>query len=88
MGAGSAERLDSFTVNLASLTYRSGTVLAEIEALSARNKSVQEFRNDLSSKVNHYLPLSGNSSKSSNIEEERKKDFLSHFILRLAFSRR
>lgn len=33
-----------------------------------------------------YLPLSANSSSSSNLHAERQKDHYSHFILRLAFA--
>lgn len=33
-----------------------------------------------------HMPLSQNSSRSPAMEEERKKDHYSHFILRLAFS--
>jgi DNA primase large subunit len=36
--------------------------------------------------VEKYLPLHQNSSRSSTLQEERKKDHYSHFILRLAFS--
>jgi DNA primase large subunit len=33
-----------------------------------------------------YLPLRSNSSRSQNLQDERRKDHYSHFILRLAFS--
>src|ERR1700709_394053 len=33
-----------------------------------------------------YLSLHANSSRSSTLQEERRKDHYSHFILRLAFS--
>jgi DNA primase large subunit len=33
-----------------------------------------------------HLPLHSNSSRSPSLQEERKKDHYSHFILRLAFS--
>jgi len=36
--------------------------------------------------VEKYLPLSQNSSRSPALQEERRKDHYSHFILRLAFS--
>jgi DNA primase large subunit len=36
--------------------------------------------------VEKYLPLSANSSASSNMKAERQKDHYSHFILRLAFA--
>ena len=40
----------------------------------------------MTSILNKYLPLRSNSSRSQNLQEERKKDHYSHFILRLAFS--
>jgi DNA primase large subunit len=36
--------------------------------------------------LDKYLPLRSNSSRSRDLQEERKKDHYSHFILRLAFS--
>ncbi len=36
--------------------------------------------------LNKHLPLHSNSSRSSTLDAERKKDHYSHFILRLAFS--
>ena len=36
--------------------------------------------------LDKYLPLKSNSSRSQKIQEERRKDHYSHFILRLAFS--
>jgi DNA primase large subunit len=40
----------------------------------------------MTSILNKYMPLRSNSSKSQNLQDERKKDHYSHFILRLAFS--
>lgn len=36
--------------------------------------------------LDKYLPLHSNSSRSQKLQEERRKDHYSHFILRLAFS--
>jgi DNA primase large subunit len=36
--------------------------------------------------LDKYLPLRSNSSRSQKLQEERRKDHYSHFILRLAFS--
>lgn len=36
--------------------------------------------------LSKYLPLRWNSSQGANLQEERKRDHYSHFILRLAFS--
>jgi DNA primase large subunit len=40
----------------------------------------------MTSILDKYLPLHSNSSRSSTLQEERKRDHYSHFILRLAFS--
>lgn len=40
----------------------------------------------MTSILNKYLPLRSNSSRSQSLQDERKKDHYSHFILRLAFS--
>lgn len=37
--------------------------------------------------LDKFLPLSANSAKSTKVQEERRKDHYSHFILRLAFAR-
>jgi DNA primase large subunit len=36
--------------------------------------------------LNKYLPLRSNTSRSQALQDERRKDHYSHFILRLAFS--
>lgn len=61
-------------------------VLAELEACSFRNKSPTETAVHMKPLLDKYLPLSANSSASSNLKGERQKDHYSHFILRLAFS--
>lgn len=61
-------------------------VLAELEACSFRNKSHDETREYIRDILDKYLPLGQNSSRASNLQEERRKDHYSHFILRLAFS--
>lgn len=40
----------------------------------------------MSSILEKYMPLHQNSSRSSTLDQERKRDHYSHFILRLAFS--
>ncbi|KAF2254875.1 DNA primase large subunit [Trematosphaeria pertusa] len=61
-------------------------VLSELEACSFRNRSPEETSEYMTSILNKYLPLRSNSSRSQSLQDERKKDHYSHFILRLAFS--
>lgn len=62
------------------------TVLAELEACSFRNKGFEETKEYMTSILDKHMPLSQNSSRSPALQEERRKDHYSHFILRLAFS--
>jgi DNA primase large subunit len=61
-------------------------VLSELESCSFRNRSPEETAEYMSGILSKYLPLRSNSSRSQNLQDERKKDHYSHFILRLAFS--
>ncbi|KAF2141943.1 uncharacterized protein K452DRAFT_270601 [Aplosporella prunicola CBS 121167] len=61
-------------------------VLAELEACSFRNRSPEETSSYMTPILEKHLPLHSNSSRSSQLDQERKKDHYSHFILRLAFS--
>lgn len=61
-------------------------ILAEIEACSFRNKTLDETADHMKPLLAKYLPLDTNSSASSKLSAERQKDHYSHFILRLAFS--
>jgi DNA primase large subunit len=61
-------------------------VLSEIEACSFRNKGPEETAEYMKSILDKYLPLRSDSSRSQKLQEERRKDHYSHFILRLAFS--
>ncbi|KAF2756325.1 DNA primase large subunit [Pseudovirgaria hyperparasitica] len=61
-------------------------VLSELEACSFRNRSPEETTSYMSSILEKHLPLHSNSSRSSTLQDERRKDHYSHFILRLAFS--
>lgn len=61
-------------------------VLSELESCSFRNRSPEETAEYMTSILNKYLPLRNNSSRSQNLQDERKRDHYSHFILRLAFS--
>ncbi|CAG8530033.1 12976_t:CDS:2 [Ambispora leptoticha] len=60
------------------------TVLKEIEATILRNKSEGESKEYINQVLAQYLPLHTNSSSEAySIQQERKKDHISHFILRL-----
>lgn len=61
-------------------------VLSELESCSYRNRSPEETAEYMTSILQKYLPLRSNSTRSQSLQEERKKDHYSHFILRLAFS--
>ncbi|TKA56101.1 hypothetical protein B0A49_09915 [Cryomyces minteri] len=61
-------------------------VLAELEACSFRNRSPEETREAMQPILEKHMPLHQNSSRSMTLQDERKKDHYSHFILRLAFS--
>lgn len=61
-------------------------VLSELESCSFRNRSPEETASYMAPILEKHLPLHSNSSRSSQLDAERKKDHYSHFILRLAFS--
>lgn len=60
-------------------------VLRAIETASLRNRDV---KTEIQKTVEEYLPLKTNSSKSDSLYEERRKDHVSHFVLRMAYCRR
>lgn len=59
-------------------------VLRAIETASLRNRDV---KTEIQKTVEEYLPLKTNSSKSDSLYEERRKDHVSHFVLRMAYCR-
>ncbi|PVH95865.1 DNA primase large subunit [Periconia macrospinosa] len=61
-------------------------VLSELEACSFRNRSPEETAEYMTSILSKHLPLHSNSSRIQSLQDERRKDHYSHFILRLAFS--
>jgi DNA primase large subunit len=61
-------------------------VLAELETCQFRNKTPEETALYMAPLLEKHLPLHSNSSRSSTLQEERRKDHYSHFILRLAFA--
>ncbi|CAB4422260.1 unnamed protein product [Rhizophagus irregularis] len=63
-------------------------VLKALEGAILRNKSEDDVKKYLEETSNKWLPLHSNeSSKAYPVQEERRKDHISHFILRLAYSR-
>lgn len=63
------------------------SVLAEIESRQSRNNSYKELKEGVLKKMDQYLPLGASTSARNGIdvEAERMKDHISHFVLRLAF---
>ncbi|KJX99776.1 DNA primase large subunit like protein [Zymoseptoria brevis] len=61
-------------------------VLAELEACQFRNKTPTETEEYMRPILAKRLPLASNSSRSSEVNLERKRDHYSHWTLRLAFS--
>ncbi|KAI8370234.1 eukaryotic and archaeal DNA primase, large subunit-domain-containing protein [Blakeslea trispora] len=59
-------------------------VLRAIEAASLRNK---DLKTELPQVLEQHLPLRSNLSKSVDLYEERRKDHISHFVLRMAYCR-
>ncbi|KII88643.1 hypothetical protein PLICRDRAFT_111442 [Plicaturopsis crispa FD-325 SS-3] len=63
-------------------------VLAEIESSFVRNRSPEELREVTKAQCAKYVPLGSSTAKKAvEIDEERRKDHLGHFVLRLAFCR-
>jgi DNA primase large subunit len=61
-------------------------VLAELETCTFRNKTQDETAAYMTPLLEKHMPLHSNSSRSSTLQAERRKDHYSHFILRLAFA--
>ena len=62
-------------------------ILAEIESSFARNRSWDELKSVTTIQCDKYLPLHTSTASTVNIESERRKDHLGHYVLRLAFCR-
>jgi DNA primase large subunit len=62
-------------------------VLAEIESCYARNRQYDDIKTALRPHLDNYLPLSSFTDFTKPLDEQRRKDHVSHFVLRLAFCR-
>lgn len=64
-------------------------VLAEIESCFARNRSFKEMGKHMAAICEKYLPLNTNDAegKGKDVQAQRRKDHIGHFVLRLAFCR-
>ena len=62
-------------------------ILSEIEASYVRNRSHDELKEIVKQQSLKYLPLDANSARHAPRADQRKKDHISHFVLRLAFCR-
>jgi hypothetical protein len=62
-------------------------VLGEIESSWARNRSADELKEVVKTQCSKCLTLDCNSAKTVDVDEQRRKDHIGHFILRLAFCR-
>lgn len=62
-------------------------LLTSIESSYIRNKSFEELKATVRDLSRKHMPLNSNTAKGVDLDEERKKDHVSHFVLRLAFCR-
>ncbi|CAO3624735.1 unnamed protein product [Cunninghamella echinulata] len=61
-------------------------VLKTIETANLRNLNEEEYKKAVLAALDKYLPMKSNLAK-ENLLEERRKDHISHFVLRLAYCR-
>lgn len=61
-------------------------VLGEIESSWARNRPPEELKKIVGDQCTKYIPLNTTAS-TVGVDEQRRKDHIGHFVLRLAFCR-
>ncbi|KAF8654111.1 hypothetical protein AX16_003644 [Volvariella volvacea WC 439] len=62
-------------------------VLAEIESSLARNRTQEDLFTVIRGVYRKYLPLDSSTADSQDLDGQRRKDHIGHFVLRLAFCR-
>ncbi|KAI8148521.1 DNA primase large subunit Spp2 [Fennellomyces sp. T-0311] len=62
-------------------------VLKTLETAALRNKNGPDYKRQIEAALEKHLPLKSNNSRSSNLYGERRKDHISHYVLRLAYCR-
>jgi DNA primase large subunit len=62
-------------------------VLAEIESSFVRNRPWDELKTVTAKHTEKHLALAHNTARTVRLDEQRRKDHVSHFVLRLAFCR-
>ena len=82
--------LPSATIQPLLQPSRLPTVLKALESAMLRNRSADETKRLLKDALATYMPFNATLAFKQGValDAERRKDYLSHFILRLAYSRR
>lgn len=62
-------------------------VLTYVESLSHRGLPPAQFSSTLGAYLKLHGPLNSNTARTANLESERRRDEIGHWVLRLAFSR-
>jgi hypothetical protein len=85
------DRLRGACFNLSAATQLNLTrvlaVLAEIEASAIRDLPFDGVKAVVQTQTDKYLPLNPNLAQGVDLDFERRKDHVSHYVLRLAFCR-
>ncbi|WVQ69391.1 uncharacterized protein L199_007608 [Kwoniella botswanensis] len=62
-------------------------VLSQIEALSHRSLPYAQVQSSITNYTKTHLNLSSNTARNVNLDEERRRDEIGHWVLRLSFCR-
>ncbi|KAG0166299.1 hypothetical protein DFQ28_007551 [Apophysomyces sp. BC1034] len=62
-------------------------VLKSLENATLRNKRGPDLKREIDQVLENHMPLRSNLTKSSNLYDERRKDHVSHYVLRMAYCR-